>query len=150
MLRAMPDPLTPEQRRRTMQAVRGADTSPELRLRRALHARGLRFRLHRRDLPGSPDIVLPGRRAAIFVHGCFWHRHPGCARASTPATRQDYWLPKFARNVARDRAALDALAALGWRRAVVWECGLGKRRVEATADALAAWLRDGDEMLELP
>lgn len=146
----MADVLDPETRRRTMQAVRGKDTSPELRLRRALHARGLRFRLNRRDLPGSPDILLPGRRAAVFVHGCFWHRHPGCPRASTPATRQAYWGPKFERNVARDAAALAALEALGWRRAVVWECALTVRRAGATADSLAAWLRGEGDFLELP
>ena len=146
----MPDPLTPEQRRRTMQAVKGRDTSPERRLRRALHARGFRFRLNRRDLPGSPDILLPRWRAAVFVHGCFWHRHAGCPRASTPATRQDYWLPKFERNMERDAAARAALEGLGWRVAILWECGLGARRAEGSADALAEWLRSGAPMLELP
>ncbi|MGG7566666.1 very short patch repair endonuclease [Rhodovulum sp. DZ06] len=146
----MTDTLSPEDRRRAMKAVKGANTSPELRLRRALHARGFRFRLHRRDLPGTPDIVLPGRGAAVFVHGCFWHRHPGCPRATTPATRQDYWLPKFARNEARDAEACAALAAGGWRVATVWECALTVRRTDATADALAAWLRGDGAALELP
>jgi DNA mismatch endonuclease (patch repair protein) len=116
------DTLTPEQRSDRMRRVRQRGTGPELAVRRALHAMGLRFRLHRRDLPGRPDIVLPGRRAAIFVHGCFWHRHPGCSRTTTPKTRADYWLAKFAENEARDAKAIVTLAADGWRVQVVWEC----------------------------
>lgn len=146
----MADPLTPEQRRRAMQAVRGKNTSPELRLRRALHARGLRFRLHRRGLPGSPDLTLPRFHAVIFVHGCFWHRHPGCKQASTPATRTDYWLPKFAGNVARDQAAIAALRARGWRVAVAWECGLTAQRVADAAEALDDWLHGDAPMAEMP
>jgi len=90
-------------------------------VRRELHAMGFRFRLHRRDLPGRPDIVLHGRRAAIFVHGCFWHRHPGCSRTTTPKTHADYWLPKFAENEARDAKAMATLGADGWQVRVVWE-----------------------------
>lgn len=85
-----------------MRAVKRAHTGPEIVVRRALHALGLRFRLHRRDLPGSPDIVLPRFRTVVFVHGCFWHRHPGCRYASMPKSRQEYWLPKFKANVERD------------------------------------------------
>ena len=88
------DTLTPEQRSERMRRVRQAGTKPELAVGRSLHAMGFRYRLHRRDLPGSPDIVLPSRRVAMFVHGCFWHRHPGCARATTPKTNTQYWLPK--------------------------------------------------------
>lgn len=146
----MADVLTPAQRTRAMSAVRSANTTPELRLRRALHARGLRFRLHRRDLPGSPDLVLPRFNAAVFVHGCFWHRHPNCARTTTPATRTNYWGPKFARNVERDAAAITALRALGWRVAVVWECALGVRRAPETADTLINWLHGDAPTLELP
>lgn len=105
-----------------MGRVRQRDTTPELRVRRALHAMGARFRLQRRDLPGTPDIVLPRRRLAIFVHGCFWHRHDGCRMASTPKTRVDFWSAKFARNVERDRDNVEKLEALGWRVATVWEC----------------------------
>lgn len=90
--------------------------------RKLLHALGLRFRLHRRDLPGSPDIVLPGYRKVIFVHGCFWHRHLGCRYATTPKTRQDYWVPKFAANVERDARKQAQLEELGWHVLVVWEC----------------------------
>ena len=146
----MADVLTPAQRTRAMSAVRSANTTPELRLRRGLHARGLRFRLHRRDLPGSPDLVLPRFRAAVFVHGCFWHRHPGCPKAATPATRTDYWGPKFARNVERDAAAIAALRALGWRVAVVWECALGARQAARTADALADWLHGDAPTVAIP
>jgi DNA mismatch endonuclease, patch repair protein len=116
------DTLTPEQRSERMRRVRQRGTRPELAVRRELHAMGFRFRLHRRDLPGRPDIVLPGRRAAIFVHGCFWHRHPGCSRTTTPKTRADYWLPKFAENEARDAKAIAALSAGDWQVRVVWEC----------------------------
>lgn len=105
-----------------MARVRSKDTAPELAVRRALHATGLRFRLHRADLPGRPDIVLPRRKTAVFVHGCFWHSHPGCKRACVPATRQEYWVPKLRRNVERDRTATDALRAVGWRVIVIWEC----------------------------
>lgn len=116
------DTFSPEERSRIMRRVRGKDTAPELRVRGTLHRMGYRFRLHRRDLPGNPDIVLPKHRTVVFVHGCFWHRHPGCKAASTPAARQEYWLPKFERTVKRDRAARRKLAALGWRVIVIWEC----------------------------
>lgn len=115
----------PESRSRTMRAIRKKDTKPELLVRKRLHALGFRFRLHRRDLPGTPDIVLPRHRAAIQVHGCFWHQHPGCRHATTPLTRQDYWIPKLKRNVARDHDAAEALEALGWRLLILWECELG-------------------------
>lgn len=118
------DPPISAIRSRTMRAVTQKDTKPELRVRRRLHALGYRFRLHRRDLPGTPDIVLPRHKAVILVHGCFWHQHPGCRHAARPRTRQDYWLPKLDRNVARDARAIAALEALGWRVLVLWECEL--------------------------
>lgn len=105
-----------------MRAVKRAHTGPEIIVRQALHALGLRFRLHRRDLPGSPDIVLPRHKTVVFIHGCFWHRHPGCRFASTPKTRQEYWLPKFQANVERDVKKEAQLRELGWRILVVWEC----------------------------
>ncbi|MDH4565315.1 DNA mismatch endonuclease Vsr [Pseudomonas sp. BN414] len=105
-----------------MRAVKRAHTAPEISVRQTLHALGLRFRLHRRDLPGSPDIVLPRFRTAIFVHGCFWHRHTDCRYATTPKTRQEYWLPKFMANVERDARKEAQLRGLGWRVLVVWEC----------------------------
>lgn len=105
-----------------MRRVRSKDTTPEKKVRSLLHGIGFRFRLHRKDLPGKPDIVLPKHRTVIFIHGCFWHRHPGCPRASTPATKQDYWLPKFRRTVKRDKKNQAELLRLGWRVIVVWEC----------------------------
>jgi DNA mismatch endonuclease (patch repair protein) len=105
-----------------MREVKRANTGPEIVVRQALHALGLRFRLHRRDLPGSPDIVLPRFRTVIFVHGCFWHRHPGCRYASTPKTRKEYWLPKFKANVERDAKKEAQLLELGWMVIVIWEC----------------------------
>lgn len=115
-----------------MRAIRKKNTKPELVVRRRLHALGFRFRLHRRDLPGTPDIVLPRHRVVIQVHGCFWHQHPGCRHATTPRTRQDYWLPKLERNVARDHTSTEALQALGWRVMTLWECELrDERQLEA-------------------
>jgi len=105
-----------------MAKVRSADTAPELRVRKAAHAVGLRFRLHRRDLPGTPDVVFPRFMLAVFVHGCFWHRHPNCKRASMPTTRTEFWSEKFAKNVARDKAAIAALSKQGWTVLVIWEC----------------------------
>ncbi|TBW09530.1 DNA mismatch endonuclease Vsr [Azotobacter chroococcum subsp. isscasi] len=105
-----------------MRAVKRAHTAPEIIVRQTLHALGLRFRVLRRDLPGSPDIVLPRFRTAIFVHGCFWHRHSGCRYATTPKARQEYWLPKFMANVERDARKEAQLRELGWRVLVVWEC----------------------------
>jgi DNA mismatch endonuclease (patch repair protein) len=119
---------TPEVRRRTMQAVKSKDTAPELLVRSLAHHMGYRFRLHRKDLPGKPDLVFPGRRKAIFVHGCFWHGHD-CARgARVPKSNRDYWTRKIARNQERDRAACAALARSGWASLIVWECDLGKER----------------------
>lgn len=112
-----------------MRSVKRAHTGPEIRVRQALHALGLRFRLHRRDLPGSPDIVLPRFRTAVFVHGCFWHRHLNCRYATTPKSRQDYWLPKFEANVERDARKEAQLQNLGWRVLVIWECETKTREV---------------------
>jgi DNA mismatch endonuclease (patch repair protein) len=114
--------ISPEVRSRMMSMIRGKDTQPEKRVRSILHALGLRFRLHRRDLPGSPDIVLPRYKLAIFVHGCFWHRHAGCFYTSDPKTNAPRWEEKFAANVRRDALALEMLQNLGWRTIVVWEC----------------------------
>jgi DNA mismatch endonuclease (patch repair protein) len=107
-----------------MRRVKGRNTTPELKVRRALTALGVRYRLHRTDLPGKPDIVMPGRRLAIFVHGCFWHGHD-CARgARVPKDNRDYWIGKVARNRTRDARSREALAALGWRVETIWECDL--------------------------
>lgn len=115
------DTRTPDQRRRIMQSVKSKDTKPELVVRRLLHRLGYRFRLHRKDLPGRPDIVLPRHRKAIFVHGCFWHWH-GCPKGQLPKSRLDYWLPKLERNVVRDSTNVEQLESLGWKVHVVWQC----------------------------
>lgn len=109
-------------RSRLMAGIRSQDTTPEMRVRRAIFARGLRYRLHRRDLPGKPDLVLSKLGLVIFVHGCFWHQHRGCALASKPKSNAEYWQPKLAGNVARDRRHRAALARLGWKVAMIWEC----------------------------
>lgn len=105
-----------------MRAVKRSNTKPEVTVRKILHSLGYRFRLHRRDLPGSPDIVMPKYRTVIFVHGCFWHRHAHCRYTTTPKTRQDYWLPKFSANVERDARKEAQLLEQGWEVMVVWEC----------------------------
>jgi DNA mismatch endonuclease (patch repair protein) len=117
----MVDRLSPEKRSWNMSRIRSGNTEPERKVRSILHRLGYRFRLHRRDLPGSPDIVLPKHRLAIFVHGCFWHRH-GCSYTYTPKSRQDFWLKKFSGNTRRDRISQKALQNLAWNVAVIWEC----------------------------
>jgi DNA mismatch endonuclease (patch repair protein) len=139
-------------RSRIMARVHSTDTTPELRLRRALHARGLRYRLHEARLPGKPDLVLPGRKIVVFVHGCQWHWH-GCARSRMPASNRAYWEAKIARNQVRDRASIAALVALGWRVLIVWECALKSRCLDATADEAAEWVRgdhDGAAVYVIP
>lgn len=140
--RAQVDPA----RSALMSKVRGKDTDPEMRVRRTAHRLGYRFRLHRSDLPGRPDLVFPKLRTAIFVHGCFWHRHASCSRATMPKTRAEFWASKFARNVARDAAAVKALEAANWRVFIIWECET--RKAEPLAELLRAQLgprpRGGD------
>ena len=125
-----------------MALVRGKDTKPEMVVRRLVHALGYRFRLHRKDLPGRPDIVLPRLRKAIEVRGCFWHQHPdpSCWRARVPKTRQDFWLPKLDGNVARDAANEDALRGLGWDLLVVWECETAPARRDELAGRVGRFL----------
>ena len=118
------DVLTPEQRHRNMSAIRSKDTKPEVAIRSILHKMGYRFRLHRKDLPGTPDIVLPRLKTVVMVYGCFWHRHPKCRYSTTPSTRIDLWAKKFQINVERDRRTEMALEHLGWRVITVWECEL--------------------------
>lgn len=125
------DTMTPELRSRLMSRIKAKDTKPEMLVRSAAHRLGLRFRLHDKQLPGKPDLVLPKHRTVIFVHGCFWHRH-GCKLASNPKSRQDYWAPKFESNVRRDAEHRAALEAAGWRVVVIWEC---EAKVAAELDA---------------
>lgn len=124
-----------------MSRIRGKDTQPELVLRRALHARGFRFRLHDRRLPGRPDLVLPRYRAVCLVHGCFWHRHQGCRFATAPASRQEFWQAKFDATRARDRRNRGRLLESGWRVAVIWECSLRKGGENRVTSELDRWLR---------
>lgn len=124
-----------------MSRIRGKDTKPEMRLRRLLHALGLRYRLHVRDLPGRPDLVFPKHRAVVFVHGCFWHGHSGCRIANQPKSNAAFWENKFKTNQARDARNLVQLEQAGWRVAVVWECELSSRAgAEGAAERVAAWL----------
>ena len=118
----MTDIVDSMRRSKMMAGIKGRNTAPERTVRRVAHRMGLRFRLHRKNLPGSPDLILPRRRLAVFVHGCFWHRHEGCRYAYTPKSRIAFWTEKFTQNVARDRRNEAALRDLGWRVLIIWEC----------------------------
>jgi len=117
---------TSEQKSKMMSQVRTKGTAPELALRSALHSAGFRFRLHRKDLPGSPDIVLPKYKCVIFVHGCFWHQHQGCGKSTLPKTNVEFWQNKIAANISRDEANQNDLSILGWRVVIAWECEIKK------------------------
>ena len=146
----MPDIVSFATRSRMMAAIRGKNTKPELIVRSALHRRGFRYRLHSRDLPGRPDVVLPKWNAVIFVHGCFWHGHD-CHLYRLPATRTEFWQAKITRNRAVDARAIKALRKEGWRVALVWECALkGKLRlpIDSVADQCARWLVGSKAFLE--
>ena len=122
-----------------MSRIRGRDTKPEVSLRKCLHRLGFRYRTHVGNLPGRPDIVFPKYQAAVFVHGCFWHRHAGCRFATNPSSNTEFWQTKFKGTLERDDAAIARLEELGWRVAVVWECAL-ERSQEAVARGVARWL----------
>jgi len=136
----MVDTVDKATRSRMMAAIRGKDTKPELALRKALHARGFRYRLHGKNLPGKPDLVFPKHRAVCFVHGCFWHRHQNCRYATTPKTSRHFWENKFSATVARDRRNHTRLLKAGWRVAIVWECALRGKRFMATVSEIEEWL----------
>lgn len=146
----MVDIVDAETRFRMMAGIKGKNTRPELALRRALHARGFRYRLHSANLHGRPDLVLPKHRAVVFVHGCFWHRHEGCRYATNPTTRAEFWEAKFEANVTRDNVVQGALLDAGWRIATIWECTLRKpEKITLVADRLSMWLFNGTDTLEL-
>jgi DNA mismatch endonuclease (patch repair protein) len=133
------DKLSTERRSANMRQIKSKDTAPELLLRQLLHRSGYRFRLHRKDLSGKPDLVFPSRRKVIFVHGCFWHQHPGCREGRVPGSRRDYWEPKLLRNQQRDSAAQTALGERGWNELTVWECELGKD-IRSTVERVVEFL----------
>ena len=147
----MADVVSPAVRSRMMAGIRGKNTKPEIIVRRGLHALGFRYRLHDRKLPGKPDLVLPVRRAVIFVHGCFWHGHD-CHLFKWPSTREDFWMAKITRNRENDRRHSAALNEAGWRQATVWECSLkGKTRLPQgdPVRLLADWLRSDHASIEI-
>ena len=147
----MNDIVDKQTRSRMMSRIRGKDTKPELLVRSYLHRRGFRFKLHPKNLPGKPDIVLPKYHAVILVHGCFWHRHTDCKFAYNPKTRQEFWQEKFNRNVERDEEVRQALQDAGWRVLVVWECGLGKNKIrEKGLESVAEWIKSGWPTAEYP
>lgn len=129
----------PLSRSEVMSRVKGKDTKPEMRVRLFLHHSGLRFRLHDRELPGKPDIVFLSKRCVIFVHGCFWHRHPGCPSTRTPKSRIEFWEKKFIENVERDARVRQELEAAGWRVVVVWEC---ETKIPERLSLLAVFLKE--------
>lgn len=140
----MVDSLSKSERSKRMSRVRGRDTKPEMLVRRIVHRMGFRYRLHDRKLPGSPDLVFKSRRKAIFVHGCFWHRHPDpdCRLARMPKSQLDFWRPKLEGNRERDLRNLSELEAIGWQYFIVWECELGHR--EQLQNKLLVFLTEGD------
>jgi len=146
----MADIVDRSTRSRMMSGIRGKDTRPELLLRRELHSRGFRYRLHAKHLPGRPDLILSKYNAVIFVHGCFWHRHSGCRYTTTPATRVQFWQAKFEANVARDLDVQQALASSGWRIAIIWECALRRsNQIESTGRQISTWLESDADTLEI-
>jgi DNA mismatch endonuclease (patch repair protein) len=145
------DPLTPEQRSYNMSRIRGENTGPEVLVRRGLHARGFRYRLHAKALPGRPDISFPARKSIIFVHGCFWHGH-NCPASKAPETNKDFWSQKIGRNRERDERVEAQLRDAGWRILKVWECALrGRARKDfgELMDQIAHWLDAGEADAEL-
>lgn len=149
----MADVLSPEQRRLNMSRIRGRDTKPEMLVRRGLHSRGLRFKLHDRTLPGRPDLVFPKYRTVVFVHGCFWHAH-GCALSKLPTTRRDFWSKKLEGNAARDSKAVTLLLSCNWRVLVIWECALrgsSRRPLEEVIERADHFIRtEQTSLLMLP
>jgi DNA mismatch endonuclease (patch repair protein) len=145
------DVVSRDKRSQMMAGIKGKHTSPELVLRRGLHARGFRFRLHRSDIPGAPDLVFPARRAVLFAHGCFWHQH-GCHLFKWPSTRSDFWREKIHQNVRRDRSTATMLTSQGWRVGVIWECALKgrtRRSLDEVLSECADWLKSDREFIEI-
>lgn len=146
----MTDIVDKQTRSRMMSRIRGRDTMPEVALRKSLHRKGFRFRLHSRRLPGKPDLVLTKYNAVVFVHGCFWHRHAGCSFTTTPASNIDFWREKFAKTVQRDARTCEKLRSKGWRIATVWECSLRNDMLDVSSRLLSDWLMGTQPELEIP
>ena len=138
----MVDTVSTEERSRIMSRIRSMDTKPEMAVRRILHGLGYRYRLHRSDLPGRPDLTFPSRRKVIFVNGCFWHNHQGCEMARIPSSNRDYWQTKFEKNRSRDKRNLALLKRVGWTPFTIWECELSKPA--ALTEKMIAFLESGD------
>lgn len=132
----MADNLTRAQRKKNMQHIKSVNSKPEMKVRSFLHKNGFRFRLHRKDLPGKPDIVLPKYSTVIFVNGCFWHQHPNCKKANIPNSNKEYWIPKLEKNKARDKKNKQQLTKAGWNYIVIWECQLSSQKIKKTLDSL--------------
>jgi DNA mismatch endonuclease (patch repair protein) len=146
----MVDIVSPAKRSQMMSGIKGKNSRPEMLVRKMLFAMGYRFRLHRRDLPGTPDIILPSRRIAIFVHGCFWHAHKECKYAKIPSTRTEFWTAKLRRNVDRDQRAVEDLIRMGWRVLNIWECST--RSLDSASilsQALHQWITGGESFGEI-
>lgn len=147
----MTDIYSKSKRSDIMSQISGKETKPEVLVRKYLFSKGFRFRKNVANLPGHPDIVLPKYKAAIFVHGCFWHGHSGCNKSKLPTARTEFWQKKIGRTIERDEEKIDELSILGWRVAVVWECGLkNKVLIESAITELAKWIKSIEERLEIP
>ncbi|WP_095161839.1 very short patch repair endonuclease [Pseudomonas sp. Irchel 3F5] len=147
----MTDVVDAATRSRMMSGIQGKNTSPEIFIRKALHSRGFRFRIHVKSLPGSPDLVLPKHKAVVFVHGCFWHGHD-CRYFKVPQTRTQFWLEKIEKNQARDQQQVNALRAQGWRVLVIWECAvrsIKKQKSTLLVDQIASWLLQGSDYFQI-
>lgn len=147
----MVDVVDRETRSRMMSNIKGRNTKPELMVRSLLHARGFRFRIHRKDLPGKPDIVLPKYKAIIFIHGCFWHGHQNCRLFRLPASRTEFWEAKISRNQENDIKAMHLLLDSGWRICTIWECAIRRSRKDPALlmEMLTAWLAGTEPLLEI-
>jgi DNA mismatch endonuclease (patch repair protein) len=145
------DVVDPEKRSRMMAGIKGKNTKPEMMVRRALFAEGFRYRLHRKDLPGTPDIVLKSKKVVIFVHGCFWHQHSECRFAKLPASNADFWRKKLDSNIDRDKKAINSLVASGWRVLIVWECITRNRSMALDIGPfINSWIQGEDQTGEVP
>lgn len=144
----MTDIVDPATRSRMMSGIKSQNTKPEIIIRSIIHRHGFRFRLHAKELPGTPDIVLPKYRSVIFVHGCFWHKH-NCNLFKMPKTREYFWREKFERNIAHDTRSRNSLVASGWRVCILWECAIrgNKKNISHVAEKIENWLRNGDKTL---